>query len=133
MEIVRLRGHHLICLHFFRGHGYSASFVVNLKTKLELIQKGVFILIVSGTDDICLACPYNKNGVCVYRFDAERRAKKADNLALKLLEFKPKQKVKWYLIKEKLPYIMPIFKQNECKHCRWLYLCKTYHFWRYPK
>ncbi|HDL01563.1 MAG TPA: DUF1284 domain-containing protein, partial [candidate division Zixibacteria bacterium] len=30
--MVRLRAHHLICLHFYRGEGYSEGFIENLET-----------------------------------------------------------------------------------------------------
>ncbi len=30
-----LRGHHLICLHFFPGYGYDASFVESLRNVLK--------------------------------------------------------------------------------------------------
>ena len=35
MSGVRLRGHHFVCLQFFRGEGYSAAFVANLEGVLE--------------------------------------------------------------------------------------------------
>jgi hypothetical protein len=53
---VRLRGHHLICLQFFRGEGYDAAFVENL-TRLVARSTDAPALIVSGADDVCAACP----------------------------------------------------------------------------
>lgn len=54
--MISLRGHHLICLQFFRGEGYTGEFVVNLNDVLErMAEEGV--VVVSGADDVCGACP----------------------------------------------------------------------------
>lgn len=34
-----LRGHHLICLHFFKGEGYDAAFVENLARVIAQTKK----------------------------------------------------------------------------------------------
>lgn len=59
-----LRGHHLICLHFFHGEGYSEAFVRNLKEVLKRAEEEVKVT--DGADDVCRACPYLKNNRCEY-------------------------------------------------------------------
>lgn len=38
--MIRLRGHHLICLHFYRGEGYSREFVENLEDIVRRAKGG---------------------------------------------------------------------------------------------
>ena len=80
----KLRGHHLICLQFYRGEGYSEDFVKNLESVLEKArERGV--LIVEGADDVCRSCPYLIDGKCSYKEGAEEEIRYLDMLALTLL------------------------------------------------
>lgn len=54
--MVKLRGHHLICLHFFKGEGYSKAFVENLREVVKRAENRT-LEIVTGGDDVCAACP----------------------------------------------------------------------------
>jgi len=45
----KLRGHHLICLNFFRGEGYSEDFIKNIYS----VMKKEKVEIVKGADDVC--------------------------------------------------------------------------------
>ncbi|MEI7815271.1 MAG: DUF1284 domain-containing protein [Coriobacteriia bacterium] len=82
----RLRGHHLICLQFYRGQGYSDSFVTNL----DRVQKSAAetpAVIVSGGDDVCAACPgLGGDGNCHDPNTGEAEALRLDALALQLLD-----------------------------------------------
>jgi len=49
----KLRGHHLICLNFFRGEGYSDDFIRNI---YEVLKKEK-VEILAGPDEICLKMP----------------------------------------------------------------------------
>ncbi|UJF34059.1 DUF1284 domain-containing protein [Paenibacillus hexagrammi] len=57
--IIKLRGHHLLCLLGFRGMGYSPEFCVNMTKIYETLrsQPETEIEIVEGPDDICAAFP----------------------------------------------------------------------------
>lgn len=60
-----IRPHHMLCLQFFEGKGYSDEFVENMmhiKRKLE--QENPAVHIIEGTDDICANCPNNIEGKC---------------------------------------------------------------------
>ncbi len=82
----QLRGHHLICLQFYRGQGYSDDFVANL----DRVQKSAAetpALIVSGPDDVCAACPgLGADGTCQHPDTGEAEALRIDALALQLLD-----------------------------------------------
>ncbi|GAB6182991.1 hypothetical protein JCM13991_07320 [Thermodesulfovibrio hydrogeniphilus] len=68
--MIRLRGHHLICLHFFSGESYETDFIANLMDVLKRCE-GEEIEVVEVADDICLKCSYLQNSQCFYTKDAE--------------------------------------------------------------
>lgn len=65
----------MICLHFYRGEGYSREFVENLEDVVRRATEGEEIEVVEGADDICRACPTFQGEKCVAkpRVDAEIR------------------------------------------------------------
>jgi hypothetical protein len=82
----QLRGHHLICLQFYRGQGYSQTFVDNLDRVHESTVEST-ALIVSGPDDVCAACPgLGSDGTCQHPDTGEAEALRIDALALQLLD-----------------------------------------------
>ena len=50
---IRLRGHHLLCILTFRGHGYTPAFVANMRHVVERIGQGHPVSLEAGPDDIC--------------------------------------------------------------------------------
>lgn len=119
----RLRGHHLICLHFFGGEGYSAGFVENLRDTIESIEdKGVEVS--AGADDVCAACPYIKDGICSFNREAEEEIRTMDRLALQLLRLSPGENAEWEAIKDKLPAVFSRWYDANCSACRWLGACE---------
>ena len=54
-----LRAHHLLCVHGFRGLGYSDEFVAHMRrVKEELAQDSIAVRVHVGPDVICRACPH---------------------------------------------------------------------------
>lgn len=51
--MVRLRGHHLLCLLTFAGEGYTPSFTRNYVRIAARLSAGEAVEIVEGPDDIC--------------------------------------------------------------------------------
>lgn len=108
--MTRLRGHHALCILSFEGKGYSSTFVENMK---RIIQNLETIEFVDGCDEICKACPHNKNGQCisskVARYDKMLREK-----------FPLKQYI-WNEIKGKL---RNLDLSEICSDCQWYSICK---------
>jgi hypothetical protein len=52
--MIRLRGHHLLCVLTFEGAGYTARFTRNLAAIVERLNAGEEALIIAGPDDICV-------------------------------------------------------------------------------
>lgn len=66
-SLYHIRPHHGMCLYFFEGKGYSNTFSKHMaQVKEELLQNNgeTMIELVTQTDDICVACPHNRNGDC---------------------------------------------------------------------
>lgn len=56
---IRLRAHHLLCIRFFAGHGYSPAFTQNMERVIAALNDGAPVRLVRGMDDLCAACPNN--------------------------------------------------------------------------
>lgn len=124
-KVIKLRGHHLICLHFFRGEGYDAEFVSNLKKVLERAEAGKEIEVCSGADDICKMCPYLKGDRCLQSRDAEAEIREMDRKAIELLKLETFKKVKWLDIKERLPEVLYEWSGRFCRKCDWRRVCEA--------
>lgn len=104
--MLNLRGHHLICLHFFSGEGYDTSFIKNLRDVLKRAEDEE-IEIISTADNICTKCPYLKDYKCIYAEKADEEIREMDETALKLLNLRVGQKIKWQDLKNLIIDIFP--------------------------
>ncbi|MBI5025836.1 MAG: DUF1284 domain-containing protein [Nitrospirae bacterium] len=129
MEYIKLRGHHLICLHFFSGEGYSPEFVTNLHELIKRLADEV-LLVYERADDVCLKCPYLKDGKCLYSEDSEKEIMEMDKKALELLKIKPETKINWQTIKERLPGIFREWFLTYCTGCAWKKACINSPLWQ---
>jgi hypothetical protein len=62
-----LRGHHLLCVHGFRGMGYSPDFVEKMRGIVEQIRDDRVdfpIKVVAALDDTCSVCPNKGKTTC---------------------------------------------------------------------
>ncbi|MCX9085226.1 MAG: DUF1284 domain-containing protein [Candidatus Methanoperedens sp.] len=114
-----LRGHHLICLYFFRGEGYSQDFVKNL---YEVIKKEN-IEIITGADDVCGKCPYLEDDKCRSSDYTDEKIHLQDHKALRLLGLNPGMIVDRKMIASKLPGIIEEWKAEFCFSCGYRKVC----------
>lgn len=114
-----LRGHHLICLNFFRGEGYSKEFIENLYAVIKKEK----IEIVTGADEVCRKCPYLKEGKCRSSDYTDEKIHLQDREALRLLGFKPGMTVSWKILASKLPEIIDEWKAEFCLNCGYRKVC----------
>lgn len=125
--MLRIRGHHLLCLQGFQGYGYNEEFTKNMRLIHEKIANGEeYIKLVSNIDDICEKCPNNKCEICINR-DENTKIVKMDKIVLeKVLREKNKEYYKgselFNLINNKL------FTKKEdikdiCTGCKWYDVC----------
>ncbi len=90
--MVRLRGHHLLCLHGFRGLGYSTEFVSNMqRIRRKLIESpDAEVEVTISPDDICSACPHLEADCCTRNGEeSEARTRRKDADILQRLSLSP--------------------------------------------
>ncbi|WP_297209387.1 MULTISPECIES: DUF1284 domain-containing protein [Thermodesulfovibrio] len=116
--MIYLRGHHLICLHFFTGEGYNKAFVENLYTVIDR-AKDEIIFVAEGADEICKKCPHLINNIC----KDEKEIAEMDKTALELLKLKTTYNVSWEEIKKKLSEIFNHWYELYCIPCIYLDVC----------
>lgn len=124
-----LRGHHLICLHFFRGEGYDEAFIKNLSNTLSRAEEEE-ITISSGADDVCTSCLYLKQSRCQYAENADEEILKMDTKALELFRLSLGDKVRWNTLRNKLHEIFPEWFPQYCTECDWRGACEKNTFFR---
>lgn len=124
---VSLRGHHLICLHFFDGEGYSPEYVQNLTQIVKRARSGEKIEVAVGADDVCGKCPSLRGGRCFYSASADEEIRDMDVTALKLLgltESASRNVVQWSDIQDKLSNLFPEWAERYCRICSWRSVCE---------
>jgi uncharacterized protein len=67
--VIKIRGHHLLCILTYVGKGYSDSFVNNFNNISKRLNGGALIRVVNEPDDICKGwglkgCPQPHNDRC---------------------------------------------------------------------
>lgn len=83
-QVLPIRGHHLLCMLGFRGLGYSDGFVRNMKQIVKRVMGDpeTALLLTTGCDAICRACPYQEDGHCAKPKKGRRRPGDADQALL---------------------------------------------------
>jgi hypothetical protein len=122
---MEFRGHHFICLHFFRGEGYTPEFIKNLESLFSEIDERE-IKVIMGADDICKPCPNLMDGLCT---KGEEKIAELDLLAMNLLNIKPGDLVRWRDVRNKLAEVLPIWKKYACFDCEYKDVCKDHENW----
>ncbi len=125
----RLRGHHLICLHFFDGEGYSEDFVENLRAVLNAAEDND-VEVITGADDVCGKCPHFRNQRCQFNETADEEVREMDAVALSLLKLAPGTKSEWKEIREILPVLFSQWYNSYCAGCDWKRACERSEFFK---
>ena len=115
---VELRGHHLVCLHFFAGEGYSPEYAENLARTLD-IAESEGVLVVTGADRVCGPCPGLSGTMCEQEVEVQR----LDELALRLLQVAPGDTLDWNALGDRLPDVLDAWYAGACDGCSWLSVC----------
>lgn len=122
--MIRLRGHHLICLHFYKGEGYRPEFVACLGGILKRAVEGEQIEVVSGPDDVCVQCPFLRGDQCLYNDNADEEIREMDLAAAQLQKAGKGARVYWQEMRENLPSIFGIWSKKYCRACDWRKACE---------
>ena len=125
----KLRGHHLICLHFFNGEGYDETFVKNLEHVLRQANEEE-IIVASGADDVCAACLHLKQNKCEYTKHSDEEVREMDKKALELLGLSESEMVCWDLLRSRVGEVFSEWYQVYCLECDWRGVCEKNEFFR---
>lgn len=118
-----LRGHHLICLHFFNGEGYDEAFIKNLRHTLSRAEEEM-VTVSSGADNVCASCLHLKQNKCQSEENAEESIKEMDAKALALFRLSCNDQIKWDTLKNKIPEIFSEWFSLYCAECNWRGACE---------
>jgi len=115
--MVRLRGHHLVCLHFFTGGGLSAAFLANYREIISRLTRGEAVAVAGGADDVCRFCPHLAGGVCGWD---EAAVRELDRLALAALGTGERT---WCELAARVRTFSPRWWEEFCAGCGWAEFC----------
>ncbi len=120
-----LRPHHTLCLQFFAGRGYSGEFVQNMfHIRQMLVEKPErIVLLHSGTDDICAACPNNRSSRC----KTQQKVARYDEKCRRACDFSPEQLLPWEEANRRVRdriLSRPGVRSRICSDCLWNSLCQ---------
>ena len=115
--MVRLRGHHLVCLHFFTGGGLSDAFLANYRGLLDRLARGEGVQVAGVADDVCRACPRLEGEVCGWD---EAAVRALDRLALEELGA---GETAWPELAAKVTSLSSGWWEDFCAGCDWAEFC----------
>jgi len=119
---MNIRAHHLLCIRYFQGKGYSKEFVDNFYKVIKELKDNPAIKVINYPDAICGSCLHNINGKCIKKADSKKKVREKDNLIIKYLGLELNQKIKALdannLVNSKLEKLKEI-----CKECEWKQYC----------
>ncbi|HAQ28865.1 MAG TPA: DUF1284 domain-containing protein [Ruminococcaceae bacterium] len=121
MSKFSIRPHHLLCMRYFKGYGYSDEFSENMRYVISNLKNDSEVVLTGGCDDICLKCPNNSKNMC---FESEK-VKRYDCSVISLcnLDF---DKVYEYgclysLVENNI--IKKDMLRFVCGDCQWYHIC----------
>ncbi|MED9965538.1 MAG: DUF1284 domain-containing protein [Blautia sp.] len=120
---IPLRPHHGMCLAYFKGKGYSDSFSAHMAEMLGIFEKGAEIILQVQTDEICSACPNNREKLCADFGKVE----KYDRAVLSLCGFEEGQEMTFdAFVKAVENRVLSAGKRVQiCGDCQWNTICEN--------
>ena len=123
MQRYKLRPHHLLCISFFEGKGYSSDFTANMAEVIAGLENTEpLVEIISGADCICRSCPNNANGACL----TAEKVSRYDKAVSALCSISNGDVLPWTELKRRAQSeIISAGKLPEvCGNCKWYCICK---------
>lgn len=126
-NLIKLRPHHLMCITFYKGKGYSQEFVDNMSKIQSLLEdEHAQIILTQDCDDVCSHCPRNVNDTCI----DEIKSKAYDQKVIEYLGL-----TDYFLDPEPIPYsilghltnkhiLSKGHREKICGDCQWSSICK---------
>lgn len=119
-----LRGHHLLCVHGFKGMGYSPEFVrrmADIVADIRDPEQDFFIRVVAAFDDACMACPHMGQELCEASEGSNEHVLSMDMKIISHLGLIPGNNyMKSELLQLTAAKVKPEHLDYLCKDCSWL-------------
>lgn len=120
--MLRLRGHHLLCLHGFRGLGYSPEFVSNMQAIQDRLRESPHdeIEVVDSPDSICGYCPHLSDNTCIkHGEESEPRISAKDRAVLARISLVPGERINAGELFERTADEFCEGLHEVCSQCSW--------------
>lgn len=119
---IKLRPHHILCIQFFVGKGYSADFVSNMTAVIERLRtENPEVTLCEGCDILCASCPENHEGKC----QNHEKVSAIDSRCLKETGFSLGITIRWTELQqtayEKVIHCGRL--KDVCCTCQWQEIC----------
>ncbi len=124
--MIRLRGHHLLCIHGFQGMGYSDSFVEIMKEITYEIRDNpkntkLHIQVLDQVDQVCRGCPHLEKNRCLASEDSNQHVTDMDLRVITHLNIEAgKIYSKQELLTRTQQFVEPYDLDYLCAGCSWL-------------
>ena len=122
--MIKLRGHHFVCINFLKPEALSGPFA-SIAPKIEelrsRLEKGETAIVVQGGDELCEPCPFLKGSECEYG----EEVREMDERALELLGLKVGEEVQWAKVKEVVSSIIDQWRAEYCEECELRGACSS--------
>lgn len=117
-----LRPHHLLCIKFFVGRGYSEEFTANMYKAIAALNENDSVKITLSADTLCCACPNLNGKLC----ETEAKVCRYDKKTAEFLNLEDGKTYSYNDLKAKIEE--KIFSQNKfddiCLDCEWSDICR---------
>lgn len=127
--MLKLRGHHLLCIQGFQGQGYSRDFVENMASIIQELEEnlGQPVELVASCDSICARCPWNRDGTCSIKGpNSEERLGLRDRRVLRAIGAREGAILTFREVQSRITGLLEEFGlESFCEGCRWLALCRS--------
>ncbi len=122
MSNYRLRPHHGLCLHYFRGEGYSEEFIKNMQSIVDELHTNPTILLVPGADSVCRTCP---NRIGDIDCACDEKVLRYDQKVLELCGLTISSTLTWDELEKKVHQhiLSQNLRESICGDCSWNQLC----------
>lgn len=122
--MVRLRGHHLVCLFFFEGDAKQDAFELGRQRILGQCEAGEPIRIVERADDLCLSCRHHAGVKCTLSPDADTEIARLDRAALEGLDMSVGESLSWVDAASRVMDMSGKWFSGYCEDCEWSDSCR---------
>ncbi|MCR4645097.1 MAG: DUF1284 domain-containing protein [Oscillospiraceae bacterium] len=122
---MKLRPHHLLCIGFFEGKGYSPAFVQHMTSIIaDLAQNAPPVTLTCACDAICAACPHSTGGIC----ETADKVLRYDHAVLACCDLQEGATLPYPLLRERITeqILAKRLLPEICGDCSWSAVCRQY-------